>query len=167
MKLEVGKQYKTRGGWRAVVVDTYKDGFKVWHSKDNMIGQNHITGNVFGAMDNLPADLVEEWQEPEVIEGWVEIYGANIEEIDADFYHNRANLENGLKNTEESSRAKTFAVKRIKFTVGERDDEDLHQLRSDLLIHGACLHRVDKEGKIKRIDPKDWERDDLDETWNQ
>ena len=54
--------------------------------------------------------------------------------------------------------------KRIKFTVGERDDEDLHQLRSDLLIHGACLHRVDKEGKIKRIDPKDWERDDLDET---
>ena len=71
MKLEVGKQYKTRGGWRAVVVSEEKDGFKVWHSKDNMIGQNHITGNVFGAMDNLPADLVEEWQEPEVIEGWV------------------------------------------------------------------------------------------------
>jgi hypothetical protein len=136
MEIEVGKQYKTRGGWRAVVVDTTMEGFLCWHNNPSTTKFHHKDGSatiIDGGYDLIEEyqkiidggyDLIEEYQEPEVIEGWVEIYGANIEEIDAAFYDNRANLKNGVRNTEEFSSGKTFAVKRIKFTVGERDDLD-------------------------------------------
>ena len=122
MEIEVGKQYKTRGGWRAVVVDTTMEGFLCWHGNPSTTKFHHKDGSA--KIIDGGYDLIEEYQEPEVIEGWVEIYGANIEEIDAAFYDNRANLKNGVRNTEEFSSGKTFAVKRIKFTVGERDDLD-------------------------------------------
>lgn len=66
MKIEVGKAYRTRGGWKAVV-DTY-DGcedrpFRAWHEKKQMGLWHEKCGRSRSGED---CDLIAEWSEPAV-----------------------------------------------------------------------------------------------------
>ena len=68
MKLELHKAYKTRGGWRAVVVNTCEDGrFLVWHEEDYDSWYHEPDGR-FDAYERPDYGLIEEWKEPEVFE---------------------------------------------------------------------------------------------------
>lgn len=64
-KFTIGSRWKTRGGWRAVVVDAHDDGLRVWHSYSG--GCNDC--NRLGVDDCLYSrardyDLIEPWVEP-------------------------------------------------------------------------------------------------------
>lgn len=68
-KFETGSQWKTRGGWRAVVVDVSKDGLTVWHESNNT--RHHaLNGETTSEMHAL----VEPWAEPIKRTFWVNVY---------------------------------------------------------------------------------------------
>lgn len=65
MNFELYKPYKTRGGWKAVVVDILGFGtdrfLRVYHEK----GQSIYDHNMSGAdMRDAQYDLISEWHEP-------------------------------------------------------------------------------------------------------
>ena len=72
MKLELYKPYKTRGGWKAVVVDVNEIGdFVVWHEEggkttphDSASGKSYKGGHY---------NIVEEWHEPRQWKVWIAI----------------------------------------------------------------------------------------------
>lgn len=87
-KFSIGSQWKTRGGWRAVVVD-YDDTRPVfWHRKDKITmdhdvdGYGSVNGDsdyAVGASTDLPSlEIVAfepvPWKEPVVHEGWFNVY---------------------------------------------------------------------------------------------
>jgi hypothetical protein len=79
MKLEIGKQYKTRGGWRAVVVagpDENSD-YLVWHSDIQKTLRHLNDGSWKFGYDDRTCDLTEEWKEPRKGTLWVNIYPDN------------------------------------------------------------------------------------------
>ena len=72
-KFTIGSQWKTRGGWRAVVVDNDGLFIAVWHKteresylhyKDGML-QSNCPGNL---------DLIEPWVEPKEYDVWVNVH---------------------------------------------------------------------------------------------
>lgn len=71
-KYEIGTQWKTRGGWRAVVVDVLNIGFVAYHSMvlNNRSGTIQHDTDGKGYNDRV-YDLIEPWPEPVVHEGWV------------------------------------------------------------------------------------------------
>lgn len=79
-KFEIGTQWKTRGGWRAVVVAEINDGqLLVWHRV--CVEQVHDThGHNLrnnGEKYNSPAedfDLIEPWKDPIEHEVWINMY---------------------------------------------------------------------------------------------
>ena len=80
MKYEVGTQWKTRGGWRAVVVTHDKGLFEVWHDQD---GETHPHNDGCGLRhrpqtqdrtDWRPYDLISTWEEPRSGTYWFNIY---------------------------------------------------------------------------------------------
>lgn len=74
MKLEIGKQYKTRAGGRAVVVDydAQVDGYLAWHKRDETIRYHEADGSDCGLVDAAsPHDLMSDWVEPRT--GWINI----------------------------------------------------------------------------------------------
>lgn len=79
-KFEVGSQWKTRGGWRAVVVDLRRDVTDVvlaYHpSMSDAVGHrsNGKTYRISGVCSDDDRDLMEPWKEPVVHEGWINIY---------------------------------------------------------------------------------------------
>ena len=71
MTLEIGKAYRTRGGYRAVIVDSDGNGFTVWHSKREETWSHYFDGrfacdeydnNVAGFTDHR--DILAPWREP-------------------------------------------------------------------------------------------------------
>jgi len=75
MKLKIGKQYKTRAGGRAVVVDydAQADGYLAWHKSDERIRYHNADGSDFGADGKQsPHDLMSDWVEPRT--GWINIF---------------------------------------------------------------------------------------------
>ena len=76
MKLEVGKQYKTRAGHRAVVVDFDGD-YAAWHSDSRKTLWHRGDGLTFAALESRqsPKDLISEWVEPKKGSAWVNVYG--------------------------------------------------------------------------------------------
>ena len=74
-KFEIGSQWKTRGGWRAVVVDIQEDEthpFIAWHSKhDETWG--HMACGVFEKDIVGIYDLIEPWSEPRELEAVLHI----------------------------------------------------------------------------------------------
>jgi hypothetical protein len=75
MKLEIGKQYKASGGWRAMVVGRHNGDlgdFIVWHSN---VDRTYPHGKT-GEREVCPIySLISEWQEPRSGEVWVNVYG--------------------------------------------------------------------------------------------
>jgi len=72
-KFEIGTQWKTRGGRRAVVVAMYDDGsgFKAWHSEEGWTRAHSMDGSRIHPDDY---DLIEPWSEPRKGEFWVNVY---------------------------------------------------------------------------------------------
>jgi len=72
MKLELHKAYKTRGGWKAVVVNQFDDdNFLVWHEED---GDVRPHGQASGKTHtDYDYDIISEWHEPRQWQVWVEV----------------------------------------------------------------------------------------------
>ena len=63
MEFELYKPYKTRGGWKAVVVDINKVGnLIVWHEKIDSTAEHKEDGTDVDHNDSY--DLISEWFEP-------------------------------------------------------------------------------------------------------
>jgi len=78
MKYEIGTEWKTRGGWRAMIVGA-ADELTVWH--EGFIDQLHDSSglNMRNEDDSYSSpeeefDLIEPWKEPIVHEGWFNVY---------------------------------------------------------------------------------------------
>lgn len=116
LKLEIGKQYKTRGGWRAVVVAMPEfGGVLVWHSIKPLAVIQHMDFCVFlNRIDD--SDIVAEWSEPRSGEVWV-----NLFEVDngilAASYEQKWEADTQLKTM--PKKFKPIAQKHIKWTEGE------------------------------------------------
>ena len=75
LKLEVGKQYKTRGGWRCVVVDG-KDSagyYAVWHLKSREVNAHKQNGEHYMNTVRKDYDIISEWVEPKTHTVWVKL----------------------------------------------------------------------------------------------
>lgn len=73
-KFEIGSQWKTRGGWRAVVVDNEGRYITVWHKK---AGEDILLHYMNGRLQSsCPGDfdLIEPWVEPKVHDVWINVY---------------------------------------------------------------------------------------------
>ena len=77
-KFTVGSQWRTRGGWRAVVVSKLASGgFGAWHDgvpQDAYHTPDGVTGNIGGGVFDSNNDLIEPWKDPIVHEGWFNFY---------------------------------------------------------------------------------------------
>jgi hypothetical protein len=75
MKFEIGSQWKTRSGCRAVVVEHTNTGLVVWHS--NYETRRHAAN---GNHDPAPScfDLIEPWVEKKKHDVWVNMYSDSI-----------------------------------------------------------------------------------------
>lgn len=81
-KFEIGSQWKTRGGWRAVVVVDNGESLNVWHSsaKDTYTHKKngkyrYYCGNDYDLMSPWnDYDLISPWEEPREGKVWVNIY---------------------------------------------------------------------------------------------
>ena len=75
-KFKVGSQWKTRGGWKAIILDIKKDSgkepyLKVLHYVNEFI----IAHNIDGTVDESDKyDLIEPWKEHRKGEFWVNVY---------------------------------------------------------------------------------------------
>jgi len=67
MKYEIGTQWKTKGGWRAVVVAQQHNTFGAWHEKTTGTSLHDDIGgiciNTGGGVFNSDHDLIEPWKE--------------------------------------------------------------------------------------------------------
>lgn len=79
MKFEIGSKWKTRGGWKAMIVDYHQDHarpIKVYHYNGNYISE-HLEGGELAAHKGGAVslhDIIEPWQDPVEHEGWVYIF---------------------------------------------------------------------------------------------
>ena len=122
-KFKIGTEWKTRGGWRAVVV-AYDEGkgfpITAWvesnpHSREDDIiltcEGKFFKECVIVDTDELvfqQLDLIEPWIEPVVHEGWVNVYGGNSTNFSA------------CKEVADSRAYSTrIACIKVKFTEGE------------------------------------------------
>lgn len=79
LEFTIGSQWRTRGGWRAVVVSVDNNGgLVVWHERDYTRYQLK-DGRFHGLSDNSH-DLIEKWKEPRTGELFVNVYD-DIDEI--------------------------------------------------------------------------------------
>jgi len=73
MTYEIGSQWKTRGGWRAIVVGTVNDALRVWHDTQTVTkgelsinckktGEHKERADLKSPSDKC--DLIEPWKEP-------------------------------------------------------------------------------------------------------
>jgi hypothetical protein len=109
IKLEVGKQYKTRGGWRCVVVEDRGGGnFTVWHSKDETT-KWHIVCGLYNIFKGINEDIIAEWSEPKTHEAWVALQIFDNKQV-ACIYQTKIS-KNGI-----------LALKKITITEGEYDE---------------------------------------------
>lgn len=115
MKLEVGKQYKTRGGWRCVVLKKYKNaGLLVWHEEgvEGIVLQKSSGKVHFDDMSDH--DIISEWQEPKTHKVCVEVYKDCFDDTNI-------LLHQTISAAEDSKCDKMLATKIIEITEGEFD----------------------------------------------
>ena len=72
-KFTIGSQWKTRGGWRAVVVDNDGLFIAVWHKTERESYLHYKDGML---QSNCPGDLdlIEPWVEPKEHDLWINVY---------------------------------------------------------------------------------------------
>jgi hypothetical protein len=110
LELKVGGQYKTRGGWRCVVVDDCGGGYySVWHSNLYQSLEKHrIDGVPYMDVHNRKADIISEWKEPRVGETYINMYDK------------MGRVHFNLSNRPDAGHA--IAVKKITMQEGQFDD---------------------------------------------
>lgn len=86
MNFIVGKDYKTRGGWKAKCVFIKKSGmafFAHFMEREEEINSHHENGRMYCERHINPKDIISEWVGPEpavIVDGWVDIYKDGIRE---------------------------------------------------------------------------------------
>jgi hypothetical protein len=84
-KFPIGSQWKTRGGWRAVVVSHSSNScLRVWHENREKDTTVHYPNGRFATRVDDGADLIEPWTEPKKGEFWVNVY--EKEDVEGIFY---------------------------------------------------------------------------------
>ncbi len=127
LKLEVGKQYKTCGGWRCVVVDNSGGYFAVWHLKSREVEAHRETGHHYMMNSELnDYDIISEWAEPKTHTVWIGLYDFSGK-IRPCLHLDKPRKENAV------------SIKKITITEGEFDDEHLHPRRAT--YHGQRAER--------------------------
>ena len=116
----IGTEWKTRGGWRAVIVGIDRETMRltVWHDSGHKCTEYHSKGgqviNNGFLMPINTHDLIEPWKEPIIHEGWVVIYNnpenQNQPFEDALFFSDKPDLRTELKR---------MACIKVKFEEGE------------------------------------------------
>jgi hypothetical protein len=109
MKLEVGKQYKTRGGWRCVAVTLSQEGVNVWHEQTDATWRHLRNGGFTLKNDH---DIIAEWTEPKTGEFWVNVYADGYIMFNSHATKKKADMSAGSDRT---------ACKKVTWTEG--DDE--------------------------------------------
>ena len=120
LELKVGGQYKTRGGWRCVVVRDFTGSgtFWLWHSKDH-VTRDHNKNGIFVNQDCIIAqknndfDIIEEWSESREFEVLLNVYRHINGDLD---YTINKDIKHGLYDY------KVIARKKITIKEGEFDD---------------------------------------------
>jgi len=77
--IKIGTQWKTRGGWRAVVVTESKNGKNLCTWQDNcrdggIFYHNGVGRHLSGSPPNSDNDLIEPWKELVERKGWINIW---------------------------------------------------------------------------------------------
>ncbi len=112
-KFEIGSQWKTRAGWRAVIVAVEEGTLKVWYdTKMDTMQRLRKCGYFHDIEKKSDFDLIEPWKEPVVHEGWLDIFQAYEGKLKTDMY----DTETECKAAEDRE---TIARIKIKFTEGE------------------------------------------------
>jgi len=115
MTYEIGTQWKTRGGWRAVIVQWEDEGsLNAWHEMKSEVmhddSGNCCEGDKYGANDY---DLIEPWKEPREGEVWVNIYETGHGDCQLNQKGADARAENEMAHQER------LACVKVKWTEGE------------------------------------------------
>lgn len=120
-KFEIGAQWRTRGGWRAVVVEKKNAEIWAWHANTKQL----LAHNIYGIAEYKGGevfDLLDPWSEPREFGVWVEVYeseynGSKI--IDASASYHREDFLDKIGGKS----IKTLATKRITIKEGEFCDD--------------------------------------------
>lgn len=112
-KYEIGTQWRTRGGWRAMVFKNTEAGSICIHdvSPYGAIESHADAGNVCDAANLY--DLIEPWVEPVEREGWINFYRKDVDIVCSRIYGGK-DWADGADTGE-----KRIACVKIKFTEGE------------------------------------------------
>ena len=73
-KFPIGSQWKTRGGWRAIIVGMCNGFMQVWHEPDACSWDHYVANGKSEESDCRDGDLIEPWKEPVVHEAWLTIF---------------------------------------------------------------------------------------------
>jgi hypothetical protein len=137
-KFEIGSQWKTRGGWRAVVVNIENSGLVVWHSDKSTAHYHYRDGSYCHIVhykrsteceerDNgdylhkRDEDLIELWKEPREFEVDVKVTIMPSGMPQAEIVP--VKIKNFKPNDEVRFEPKLVATKRITIKEGEFIDE--------------------------------------------
>lgn len=85
-KFEIGSQWKTKGGWRAIVLNTHINGFWIWHNNPSIVLSCDSQGE---GVRGTKYDLETPWKEPVVHEGWVRMHKYKADVDTRGFYKNK------------------------------------------------------------------------------
>lgn len=72
-KFTIGSQWKTRGGWRAVVVEHDTKYMRVYHSNCKSAIGHEPNGRLSDSGNDAAEDLIEPWPEPRTGTVWVHV----------------------------------------------------------------------------------------------
>lgn len=128
MKLEIGKQYKTQAGHRAVCVGKTKHLFSVWHvlpDGNNCIKLTHYSDGEqsIGPGNNTPDfDIVSGWTEPKKGAIWLNVYGFSDDETIQSTHDNRKAADDCAKSPYWNFRQRLACV-RVEWEEGQGLDD--------------------------------------------
>ena len=110
-KYEIGSQWRTRGGWRAVVVTHEADGLLVWHSNTEKTCKLYYDGCLEGNAATA-WDLIEPWKEPKRGVAYVNIYDKDVFSYP---YETRAEADRHVLNNR-------LACVKVEWKEGQQDE---------------------------------------------
>ena len=72
MEFEIGSQWKTRGGWRAVIVAINNGSLTVWHADTDSTTIHNLSGKGLN-VSSEGKDIIDLWVDPVEGEFWVNV----------------------------------------------------------------------------------------------